>query len=365
MTTLLGPKPELKWIKITELYVDHEYQRNAKSKASRKNLAYMRENFSWAHCGALIVSWIAEKNQYAVVDGQHRLMTALARNDIPELPCVVISNQDLQRQAESFAVINSKRVTLTTLAKFHAAVAAGEDQAVAAKEIADECGLEIPSGPVPNSETDPRQLQCVGTLISLLANYSRKEIKWALTIILEAYGEQKGQMRANLIKALTEFIKARPDTERSRMVDVLRSVDPQELERDARSYMAIKGGTSKGAMTEALDRLYRFAGRGTQKATGASAPVARPSVPEKPYQPVPIERLQQDHNEYAGKRDSGQPLTDCDWPDIKRRLEKSPNRRKIATDYDVDLEELNFFIESCRRREQKSGEALAPSHRGA
>ena len=261
MSSAPGPKPELKWIKVTELFVDHEYQRNAKSKASRKNLAYLQENFSWAHCGALIVSYVPEKKQYAVVDGQHRLMTALARTDIPELPCVIISGQDLQRQAESFAVINSKRVSLHTLAKFHAAVAAGEDDAVAAKEMATECGLHIPSGPSPTSDTDPKELQCVGTLISLQGNYSRKQIVWALTIIPEAYGEKRGQMRANLIKALAEFIKVRPDTERGRMVEVLRGIDPEQLERDARSYMAIQGGTSKAAMTEALDRLYKSSGR--------------------------------------------------------------------------------------------------------
>ena len=261
MSSTLGSKPELKWIRITELYVDHEYQRNAKSKASKKNLAYMQENFSWAHCGALIVSWVPEKKQYAVVDGQHRLMTALSRKDIPDLPCVVISDQDFRRQARSFAVINSKRVSLHTLARFHAAVAAGEDDAVAAKEIADACGLNIPSGPVPNGDTDPKELQCVGTLIALLGNYSRKQIVWAITIIPEAYGDKKGQMRASLIKALAEFIKVRPDTDRARMVDVLRGINPDELERDARSYMAIKGGTSKSAMTEALDRLYKATGR--------------------------------------------------------------------------------------------------------
>lgn len=266
MTSTLGKKPELKWIKITELYVDHEYQRNAKSKASKKNLAYMQEHFSWAHCGAVIVSLIPEKKQYAVVDGQHRLMTALARKDIPELPCVVISDQDFQRQAESFAVINAKRVTLHTLAKFHAAVAAGEDDAVAAKAIADECGLEIPRAQVLPADADSRQIQCVGTLIALLGNYSRKQIVWALTIIPEAYGDKKGQMRAGLIKALAEFIKVRPDTDRLRMVDVLRAIDPDELERDARSYMAIKGGTSKAAMTEALDRLYtKTTGRKVQQ----------------------------------------------------------------------------------------------------
>lgn len=257
----VGDKPELKWLKITQLYIDHDYQRSAKSSKSRANLAYMQEHFSWAHCGALIVCWEPEKKQYAVVDGQHRLLAAIARNDIPELPCVVISGQDFQRQAKSFVVINTKRVTMNPLAKFHAAVSAGEEDAISVKGLLDECGLEVPRNPVMKGETDPRQIQCVGTLLSLLGSHSRKQLVWALSIIPEAYGDEPGQMRSGLVKALADFIKARPDTDRARMVEVLRGVDPDELEQNARSYKAIEGGTSKAAMTAALERLYKNTGR--------------------------------------------------------------------------------------------------------
>ena len=68
-------------------------------------------------------------------------------------------------------------------------------------------------------------------------------------------------MRASLIKALAEFIKVKPDADRGRMVEVLRGFDPEELERSARSYMAIEGGTSKAAMTAALERHYKSVGR--------------------------------------------------------------------------------------------------------
>ncbi len=256
-----GPKPELKWIKIIELYIDHEYQRSAKSRASLKNLEYLREHFSWANCGALIVCHAPEKKQYAVVDGQHRFIAAQARGDINELPCVVIQGQDFQKQAKSFVAINTKRVSLNTLAAFHAGVAAGNPDAAAVKEIVDECKIDIPRVPVNRGDTAPRQVQCVGTLVNLLGGYSKKQIVWALTIIPEAYGDERGQMRASLIKGLAEFIRLNPDADRERMVDVLSGVDPEGLEADARSYMAIKGGTAKAAVTEALDRLYKNAGR--------------------------------------------------------------------------------------------------------
>jgi hypothetical protein len=257
----LGTKPELKWIKLTELYVDHEYQRNAKSKASRKNLLYIQNNFCWAHCGALIVCHVPEKKQYAIVDGQHRYLAAMARSDILELPCVVISGQDFQRQAKGFVVVNQKRVKLNTLAAFHGAVAAGEPDAVSVKQLADECGIDIPTTTVNRGETAPRQLQCVGTLVKMLGVYSHKQVVWALTIIPEAYPESEGQMRASIIKALAEFVKQHPDADRTRMVRVLEELDVETVEKDARSYVSISGGTTTNAIVGMLERLYKNAGR--------------------------------------------------------------------------------------------------------
>jgi len=55
-------------------------------------------------------------------------------------------------------------------------------------------------------------------------------------------------------------------------------------------------------------------------------------------------------------------LTDADWPEIKEMLLSGRDRKAIASDYDEELEDLDFFIASCQRREAKqpSGEARAP-----
>jgi hypothetical protein len=39
---------------------------------------------------------------------------------------------------------------------------------------------------------------------------------------------------------LTDFAKANPAADRKKMIDILRDVDPQDLEKDAQSYVAIK-----------------------------------------------------------------------------------------------------------------------------
>ena len=256
-----GPKPELKWIDIGKLYVDPQYQRSAKSDRSKSNIAYMRQNFSWAFFGALVVCHVPAKKQYAIIDGQHRYLVAQSMDAITEVPCLVINDLDIKKQAKSFVVMNTKRVVLHSLAAFHAAVAAGEDDAVALKEILDDAKITIPDSPKPKGSTLPRETHSVGTLLSMLGRYSKKQMKWALTIIPEAYGDEKGQMRAMLIKGLVEFIKVNPDADRDRMIQVLQDIDPFKIEADARASVKINGGSSTAAIFTALERLYKSAGR--------------------------------------------------------------------------------------------------------
>ena len=119
----------------------------------------------------------------------------------------------------------------------------------------------MPAYPLPKGDSHPRQVQAVGTLLKMLGNYSRKQIVWALSIIPEAYGDMRVQMRAGIIKALAEFIKQHPETNRARMVAELEQIEVEGLEKDARSYVGIRGGTTTAAMIEALERLYKNAGR--------------------------------------------------------------------------------------------------------
>ena len=124
-------KPELRWIKLTQLYVPSEYQRPAKNATSLANINYIKTNFNWASCGALIVCELAKAKppQYAIIDGQHRFRAAEGHGKITELPCIVISPREAQEQAKHFVEVNSKRIKLHGLHEYRAAIVAGEPTA--------------------------------------------------------------------------------------------------------------------------------------------------------------------------------------------------------------------------------------------
>ena len=184
----LGDKPELKWIKLTELYIPSEYQRTVKGDSSQKNIRYIRDNFNWASCGAILVCELekSKPTQFAVIDGQHRFRAAEANGQITELPCVVISPRDAKKQAGHFIEVNSKRIKLNNLAQYHAAVVAGDANATSLDDILRKAKISVPASPMGNNDCPPRTTQAIGTLLRMIDRYSEKQIIWALTIIPEA-----------------------------------------------------------------------------------------------------------------------------------------------------------------------------------
>ena len=262
-TDELGPKPELRWVKITQLYIPADYQRSVKSDASAKNINHIKAHFNWGDCGALIVCPLpgAQPPQYAVIDGQHRLRAAETHGGIDELPCVVIAARQAGEQARNFVAVNSRRVKLHPLQEFRAAVVAGDPDASALQSILDRCGVTMASQSLNINETHPRVTLAVGTLLRMTQDYSEKQMAWVLTVIPEAYEDKPGMLRANLIRVLARWIKAHPDTDRERMVAALRTIDISDLERDARTFRSIQGGTMAEAMTTVLERAYKAASR--------------------------------------------------------------------------------------------------------
>jgi hypothetical protein len=263
----LGPKPRLEWLKLSQLYIPIDYQRSVKSDRSVRNIGYIKENFNWADCGALIVCPLPKSKppQYAIIDGQHRFRAAEAHGGITELPCVVISEREASAQARNFVNINDKRVQLNPLQKYHAAVISKDLDAVSLDAILKKCGIAIAAQPMHNKEMHPRVTCAVGSLLKMISDYSEKQIVWALTIILEAYGDERGCLRANLIKGLAAFIKERPGTNRETMIAALQEIEVDQLEKDARSYCAVEGGAVRNAIVRLLERKYNSVKRSVSK----------------------------------------------------------------------------------------------------
>lgn len=254
----LGPKPELRWVKLTELYIPTEYQRSTQSEASRRSIGRLTANFNWSECGALIVCPLkgAKPPQYAVIDGQHRVKAALGRSDIGEMPCMVLAEKITKEQAKNFIAINMNRVSLNPLAAFHARVVAADGDAVAVAALLEQCTIAMCIAPVGAKELLPRTTQAIGTLMALKRDYTEKQIKWVLNILPEAYPKQNGVLSANMLKVMAAFIKAYPVCDKDAVLEALRDTRIDQLESDARAYRAISPCPMPTAMLKVIEKKY-------------------------------------------------------------------------------------------------------------
>ena len=156
-----GTMPVLQWMPPKMLAIDPAYQRSIDNTTSKALIGRIAKDWDWDLCQPLVVSQ-REDRQLFVVDGQHRLAAAIARGDIEQLPCFICSLPDIAAEANRFVQFNRNRRALKPLDLWKAAVASGDEHALAINAALDAAGLKI--SPTSNNICGIDQLTNIGGL---------------------------------------------------------------------------------------------------------------------------------------------------------------------------------------------------------
>lgn len=201
-----GPAPFLEWIKIEQLVVDTEYQREI-GRRGANNVAQIAEHFDWSKFAPVIVAPV-EGGLFAIVDGQHRTTAAMLRN-IEKVPCQVVQ-ADRAQQAAAYAAVNGNITKTTAQQLYHAKLAANEPGALAIAEICSVAGVEVIRRNIPQSKMKVGQTQAIGALTRCHAQYGRDTLITALQCITQTSDGNAGFVRATIIEALCEALHGAP-----------------------------------------------------------------------------------------------------------------------------------------------------------
>lgn len=175
-----GARPELAWIPLSKLVIDRAYQRRM-AERSRRMIARGVEEFSWRRLKALNVVALAD-GRFAILDGQHTAVILLTHGGIAEAPCLVCPDQGQAKAAADFVALNTGRVQMTAQQKYRAALAAGDEHALAVEAAANAAGVTIL--PAPPQKGLYRAGQTVA--VTELRNLAAKRGEAGLTRILTA-----------------------------------------------------------------------------------------------------------------------------------------------------------------------------------
>lgn len=248
-STDLGPKPRVVWLDLGLLTVDKSYQREV-GKAGITHINRILLAFNW-NCYQPIVVSERDDGTYAVIDGQHRLEAAKKHPQIDSLPCYIIEAPDVAKQAEIFVAVNSRRIGLTSLQQFHAAVAAKQREAMEAFGVCRNAGVVILKTP-PSYDIPPKSVLSPNTLLKMLRQVGQPAVATAIKMLADTHPETVNAFRSPTIAALCR-IAADPKVDVVKLKAVLAATDLAGFYVDVRNDRTKTGGT----LETVAERLLR------------------------------------------------------------------------------------------------------------
>lgn len=253
-----GAPPTLEWVAIDRLQVDPDYQRATDGPHSRMIIFGMVKQWDWALCQPLVVSRRGDGSLF-ILDGQHRHAGATARDDLPHLPCVILSDRDLAGEAEAFVALNTKRQRLSQADVFNGMLAAGDPNAKAVAAILTETGWRIRKSC--NTQIfEPGDLVCAPMLSRAVRTHGEAAVRNSLAALREAYPEKPVTKAATLLKALLTIYRDEllgggdPDA----FIESLAAIPPDEWTDEARDHQRLSPMLSfREAMVAAIIANFR------------------------------------------------------------------------------------------------------------
>jgi hypothetical protein len=180
----LGKRGRNMQINKRELRMDGVYQRDGDIYRARR----IASNFRWAAFGMVIVSE-RENGNYYVIDGGHRVLAAMMRPDVDNIPCVVFSGLSRTEEAAAFVYYNAKRRTIVGVSLYRGLVEAKNPEALLLKKVLDELGISVC-----DRDRQP-DLHCPMDLIKIVHKYGPELVKDCLKAVCGAWPDKPTQER--------------------------------------------------------------------------------------------------------------------------------------------------------------------------
>lgn len=201
-----GAAPSLEWIAVDRLVVDKTYQRDI-LKQGRANVASIARAFCWAYFAPVIVSPV-EGGKFAIVDGQHRA-TAAALVGKKTIPCQIVV-MDARQQAKAFAAINGNVTRMSALNVFRAALAAGDNEAVAVHAACKAGGVRILGYPMAAPRMAIGDCTCPAQCVKLMRRYGPDILEKACAALAQGGQDTRGLINPSYLAGLCMLFERKP-----------------------------------------------------------------------------------------------------------------------------------------------------------
>ena len=132
--------PTFEWADPCELLVDETYQRNLSDRSMRL-IRRIVAGWDWRRFKPPVTAHTDAGLE--VIDGQHTAIAAASHPAIKQIPIMVVDASDLRSRAEAFIGHNRDRLGITATQLHHAAVSAGDEDALTIEQVCQRAGVRL------------------------------------------------------------------------------------------------------------------------------------------------------------------------------------------------------------------------------
>lgn len=254
--TELGQEPELQWVPIDAINVDHNYQRDIKP----RRVGQIVREFEWSQFQPVMLARQPD-GSFNVFDGQHRVEAARRHPMVDQVPAAIVDLDGTRAEAGAFIGVNNNRTSVTSIEKYHAGIEAGDPDMMAVCAVLEDAGCEVVQAQGLHA---PNRTHAVTAVTRSIKHNGEDATSAACSAIRQAWPDDKHALKGIVITALSRIYADNSDIEQDRIVEVLAESGRDGLAANAEAMRKISGGDAARSIARTICELYN---RGLRKNT--------------------------------------------------------------------------------------------------
>lgn len=164
-------------VPVSEMFVDTIYQREMQRKVNQ-----IAKNWNDDKCAVLQVSYRADIDKYAVIDGQNRWRAA-QKAGVTHLLCQIYENLTLKEEARIFSEQDDNVTRIASADKFKSLLVMEDETCLLIKSLCDEFGIAIRKTYGDSLSKNRKNLNGLVSAQRIVENYGIECLRWIFTVI--------------------------------------------------------------------------------------------------------------------------------------------------------------------------------------
>lgn len=158
------PSPMVDWVRIDRLVIDPDYQRDINA-GGWSNIKKIAADFRWSRFSPLLCAPV-DGGMFSIIDGQHRAHAA-AMCGIEAVPAMIVPVAKAE-QARAFSAVNANHTRVSQFHIYRAALAAGDESAIAARDAVEAAGCRLMTAYRSSSHKKPGEVYAVALIRQMI-----------------------------------------------------------------------------------------------------------------------------------------------------------------------------------------------------